>query len=215
MIISLNIIRTILISFIFLLATTDLVPKDIIILKNGSEIEGTITSMSSKNVLIDRDGVLLDIAAENINEVVFDNTDDDIDAVSIGLTLGYPSVINLTAAYSSNYFTSRISAGMIPGEYAGIQALLGYPIYGSKKAMIAPSLFIGTNEGLNKIEYTVYDRTGRIVTSGTDKTYSYYGLGLDIHFYGFTAFIGYGKELEEEYRGSKVIFDIGYKYTWY
>jgi len=197
------------------MAANTLISKDVIILKNGTEIKGTVTSMSSKNVLIERDGVQLDIAAENINEVVFDNTNTDIDAMSLGLTLGYPSVINLTAAYSSNYFTSRVSAGMIPGEYAGIQALLGYPIYGSKKAMIAPSLFIGTNEGLNEIEYTVYDRTGKTIGYGSDKTYSYYGLGLDFHFYGFTAFIGYGMELEEEYRGSKVIFDIGYKYTWY
>lgn len=209
-----NITSTILVSLFFLMAANTLLSKDIIILKNGTEIEGKITSMSSKNVLIDRDGVMLDIAAENINEVVFDNTDDDIDAVSLGLTLGYPAGINLTTAYTSNYFTTRVT-GMFYGEGGGFQASIGYPIYGSQKALIAPSLFIGTNEGFNEIEYTVYDSTGKTIGYGSDKTYSYYGLGLDFHFYGFTAFIGYGMELEEEYRGSKVIFDIGYKYTWY
>lgn len=210
-----NILVSILLSLLFLLTSNTLKSEDIIILNNGSEIKGTITSISSKNVLIERDGVQLDITSENINEVVFDNTDTDIDAVSLGLTLGYPASINLTAAYSSNYFITRISAGMIPGEYAGIQALLGYPIYGSQKAMIAPSLFLGTNEGLNRESYAVFDSYDRILGYQTDETYSYYGLGLNVHFYGFTAFIGYGIELEENIHGSKVIFDIGYKYTWY
>lgn len=215
MIISLNIVRTILISFIFLLASTNLMSKDIIILKNGSEIEGTITSMSSKNVLIDRDGVLLDIAAENIKEVVFDNTDDTKDTPSFGITLGFPNVINLTAAYSSNYFHTRITGGIIPTANAGIQGLVGFPIYGSKKALIAPSFFIGATEGISNATILTYYPNLNSYYESTDDTYSYYGFGVDLHFYGVTAFLGYGFELMEDIHGNNFIFDIGYKYSWY
>jgi len=185
---------------LLLFSFTSLLAKDVIILKSGSKIEGTILSMTAEKVVIERKDVSLEINADNIEEVIFDNTDDIKDTPALGITLGYPASINITASYSSNYFTTRLS-GMFYGDAGGIQAIIGYPIYGSKKAMIAPSFHIGTSEGISLTRYRTYDSFGNYFSTVLDETYSYYGPGLDIHFYGFTAFIGYGIELEENIHG--------------
>lgn len=171
--------------------------------------------MTAEKVVIERKDVALEINANNIDEVIFDNTDDIKDTPSFGLTLGFPNVVNLTAAYSANYFHTRITGGIIPTGYAGIQGLIGYPIYGSKKAMIAPSVFIGATEGISNAYILTYYPNLDIYTETEDDTYSYYGVGVDLHFYGFTAFLGYGFELIEDVHGSNFIFDVGYKYSWY
>lgn len=170
--------------------------------------------MTAEKVVIERKDVSLEVDADNIEEVIFDNTDDIKDTPALGLTLGYPASINITASYSTNHFTTRLS-GMFYGEGGGIQAIIGYPLYGSKKAMIAPSFHIGTAMGLSRVSYRLYDFDGREIGYGFDETYSYYGPGLDIHFYGFTAFIGYGIELDENIHGNDIVFDFGFKYSWY
>lgn len=127
--------------------------------------------------------------------------------------MGFPNAINLTTAYSSNYFHTRIS-GSILGRFSGIQGLIGYPIYGSEKALIAPSLFLGANEGNQEMHILTYNQISNRYYETIDDTYSYYGIGVDIQFYGVTAFLGYGRELDEKIHGNKFIFDFGYKYAW-
>ena len=203
-----------LITLLFLFATY-LQAEDKLILNNGSQINGNIVSIDDNQIVIDRGGSELTLQSSSVKEVIFDENSNIKDTPSFGITLGFPNLINLTAAYSTNKFHTRLSGGIIPTENAGIQGLIGYPIYGSSKALIAPSFFIGATEGVsNAYILTYYPSLDRYYES-KDDTYSYYGFGVDLHFYGVTAFLGYGFELDENIHGNNFIFDIGYKYSWY
>ncbi len=201
--------------FLLFISFNFLIAEDKIILNNGSQIFGYIILLGEEEVIIDRGGSELTLKSKDVKEVIFDEKSSLKDTPSFGITLGFPNIINLTAAYSSNYFHTRVTGGIIPTENAGIQGLIGYPIYGSEKALIAPSFFIGATEGIsNAYILTYYPNLDRYFES-KDDTYSYYGFGVDLHFYGVTAFLGYGFELDEDIHGNNLIFDIGYKYSWY
>lgn len=67
---------------------------------------------------------------------------------------------------------------------------------------------------LNSSDILTVDFDNKIETQQQIQTDYKNGIGVDIQFYGVTAFLGYGRELDEKIHGNKFIFDFGYKYAW-
>lgn len=197
--------------------TINLYADDEITLKNGSHLKGKIISLDSNEIILDRGNSILNLKTTEVQSYSFDQVSNSVSsgAFSLGITLGFPSVINLTFSYSAELFHTRVSGCFLPEYAAGILGLIGYPIYDSKKAFIAPSLFIGTSKGISDTYVIVYSNGLDEYLTYHDITYTYFGLGVDVNFYGVTAFLGYGSELTESIHGNNFIFDIGYKYSFY
>lgn len=192
-----------------------LTAADKLILKNGTTIEGVILSIDDEKVIIDRGISELSIKSSEVNSYFLEENLGDRDITSFGFTIGYPSGLCLTTAYSSNYFRARVTGGTVPQKVAGFHGILGYPIYSSEKSLFAPSFFIGSNIGFYKKEVLVFDYDLKKYIVEDDRTFSYYGMGIDAQFYGVTLLFGYGFEFGERVHGDKFIFEIGYQFTWY
>lgn len=202
--------KFLLLLFLLLCGSIVLQAEDIVTLESGETITGVITSVNDSTIAIDRGENTLTLQRKYVKSFSFDTKSRTKDIVSFGITYGLPGILNLTTAYSSDYFHTRIVAGFVPSDdfVAGIEGIVGFPIYGSEKALIAPSVFLGTIDG-----WKDYYMNGNILSF--DDTYSYYGFGIDVQIYGVTALIGYGLELDENIHGNNLIFDIGYQFVWY
>lgn len=182
---------------LFFILLSDLYAEDIVLLKNGSTLMGKIVSIDNENVIIERDGTNLSLNSSIIESYSFGNVSNSFEFPTLGITIGSPGGINITSSYYSTYLSTRVSFGYVPESVAGAQLLVGYPIIGNRNAVISPSFVFGTSE---------FERS-------YSNDWTYIGLGVDVHIFGFTSFVGFGKDLE--YINQKYfIFDIGYKYAW-
>lgn len=183
---------------LFFILFSSLYAVDTVTLKSGDILTGQIVTIDDNIIVIERNGNNLSLSKSLIERYSFGKEKDEESFASFGFTLGFPGGINLTTAYNSKNFATRVSAGIIPSETGGIYGLFGYPIYDSPDLYIVPSFVLGLSVG-------IYEEK---------KVFNYLGGGVDINIYGFTSFIGLGYGIDR-INQKGFIFDIGYKYAWH
>lgn len=185
--------------FLFLLLCGSIVlqAKDRIILKDGTQITGTITSISDHAVSIKRNGSIVTIESSQISQTLMDNPPEIKSLLAYGATLGNPGVINFSVSYTSEYFHTR---GMLG---AGSAIIVGFPVFASQNIYMAPSLTGGFFPKIEKKYY--YNEDYPMVP--------YFACGFDCYIHGFTMFLGFNGLVNSTDQGV-VIFDIGYQFSW-
>jgi hypothetical protein len=174
---------------------------DVVYLKNGSKILGTIIEqVPNKQLKIRmRDGSEFVYTFDEIEIIrketpaLFETTGTFLEYTELGVAIGTPAVLNIELGYWMDEVGVRLSGGIFPG--AGIQANLGFKLAENAKRSHVIAAVFGASE-IDHYEWTY---------AGVAYELNYHGIFLQA---GLTAGRG-------DYSSPQIIFQLGYVYRFF
>ncbi|HPI19980.1 MAG TPA: hypothetical protein PKY56_06375 [Candidatus Kapabacteria bacterium] len=178
---------------------------DVLFLKNGSKIIGSITKFipDSTVSIQTKDGSVFVYNASEVLKIEKAANNENLkkNYTEFGANFGTPAVFNIVLGFHSEKFGIRFS-GMYLGSSYGIQASLPLKFYESKDVYHAIALALGFShiETEETVLYYKYTRA---------REWTYFSLSYNLNLYGF--FLEGGLSVGDgSYSNPQLMFQIGY-----